>query len=109
MRGYWAEIASIFSKLIHGSASWNLVALCASLTLTTPVRPRGGTPGCPSAAEVKLSLIHISEPTRLLSISYAVFCLKKKKNISYLNLVCLSIYNILSENIRLDDDIICMR
>eukprot|EP00658_Telonema_sp_P-2_P082439 TRINITY_DN8716_c0_g1_i3.p1 TRINITY_DN8716_c0_g1~~TRINITY_DN8716_c0_g1_i3.p1 ORF type:complete len:312 (-),score=88.40 TRINITY_DN8716_c0_g1_i3:44-979(-) len=29
---------------------------------------------------LKLSLIHISEPTRLLSISYAVFCLKKKKN-----------------------------
>src|SRR5678816_4700743 len=26
-----------------------------------------------------LSLIHISEPTRLLSISYAVFCLTKKK------------------------------
>src|SRR5678816_1017257 len=25
-----------------------------------------------------LSLIHISEPTRLLSSSYAVFCLKKK-------------------------------
>src|SRR5678815_5888724 len=30
-------------------------------------------------AALKLSLIHISEPTRLLSISYAVFCLKKKK------------------------------
>eukprot|EP00658_Telonema_sp_P-2_P073726 TRINITY_DN6283_c0_g1_i1.p1 TRINITY_DN6283_c0_g1~~TRINITY_DN6283_c0_g1_i1.p1 ORF type:complete len:271 (-),score=111.15 TRINITY_DN6283_c0_g1_i1:65-877(-) len=28
--------------------------------------------------DLKLSLIHISEPTRLLSISYAVFCLKKK-------------------------------
>eukprot|EP00658_Telonema_sp_P-2_P037652 TRINITY_DN27074_c0_g1_i1.p1 TRINITY_DN27074_c0_g1~~TRINITY_DN27074_c0_g1_i1.p1 ORF type:complete len:123 (+),score=7.32 TRINITY_DN27074_c0_g1_i1:46-414(+) len=28
-----------------------------------------------------LSLIHISEPTRLLSISYAVFCLKKKNSI----------------------------
>src|SRR5678816_3795966 len=28
--------------------------------------------------EIDLSLIHISEPTRLLSISYAVFCLKKK-------------------------------
>src|SRR5678815_1605216 len=28
---------------------------------------------------LSLSLIHISEPTRLLSISYAVFCLKKKK------------------------------
>src|SRR5678816_3388992 len=28
--------------------------------------------------KIGLSLIHISEPTRLLSISYAVFCLKKK-------------------------------
>ena len=27
---------------------------------------------------IELSLIHISEPTRLLAISYAVFCLKKK-------------------------------
>src|SRR5678815_5895882 len=34
-----------------------------------------GTEGCFSQ---NLSLIHISEPTRLLSISYAVFCLKKK-------------------------------
>eukprot|EP00658_Telonema_sp_P-2_P035192 TRINITY_DN25634_c0_g1_i1.p1 TRINITY_DN25634_c0_g1~~TRINITY_DN25634_c0_g1_i1.p1 ORF type:complete len:106 (-),score=25.51 TRINITY_DN25634_c0_g1_i1:29-346(-) len=33
-----------------------------------------------SSAAVLLSLIHISEPTRLLSISYAVFCLKKKKH-----------------------------
>src|SRR5678815_1658986 len=29
--------------------------------------------------DLLLSLIHISAPTRLLSISYAVFCLKKKK------------------------------
>ena len=28
---------------------------------------------------VELSLIHISEPTRRTPISYAVFCLKKKK------------------------------
>src|SRR5450759_5501042 len=28
---------------------------------------------------MELSLIHISEPTRLGMISYAVFCLKKKK------------------------------
>ena len=28
---------------------------------------------------VYLSLIHISEPTRRTPISYAVFCLKKKK------------------------------
>src|SRR5450756_2736594 len=30
-------------------------------------------------AVMELSLIHISEPTRLGMISYAVFCLKKKK------------------------------
>ena len=29
--------------------------------------------------ELYLSLIHISEPTRRTPISYAVFCLKKKK------------------------------
>ena len=31
-------------------------------------------------AGLSLSLIHISEPTRLRRISYAVFCLKKKKH-----------------------------
>src|SRR5678809_108002 len=30
-------------------------------------------------ARIRLSLIHISEPTRQAEISYAVFCLKKKK------------------------------
>src|SRR5660398_281139 len=35
----------------------------------------GGSP----AVYPDLSLIHISEPTRLRRISYAVFCLKKKK------------------------------
>ena len=34
---------------------------------------------------LKLSLIHISEPTRLGMISYAVFCLKKKKTSTHLN------------------------
>ena len=29
--------------------------------------------------KLDLSLIHISEPTRRYAISYAVFCLKKKK------------------------------
>ena len=33
------------------------------------------------ALALALSLIHISEPTRQAEISYAVFCLKKKKNI----------------------------
>src|SRR5665648_1192736 len=32
-----------------------------------------------AGAAAPLSLIHISEPTRLGMISYAVFCLKKKK------------------------------
>src|SRR5450756_2664516 len=32
-----------------------------------------------STSRRHLSLIHISEPTRLGMISYAVFCLKKKK------------------------------
>src|SRR5450759_2261822 len=38
----------------------------------------GGFPGI-AHAPIYLSLIHISEPTRLGMISYAVFCLKKKK------------------------------
>src|SRR5450756_3138218 len=36
-------------------------------------------PGRVHPAVLGLSLIHISEPTRLGMISYAVFCLKKKK------------------------------
>src|SRR5660397_294227 len=34
---------------------------------------------CVQGPGTYLSLIHISEPTRLRRISYAVFCLKKKK------------------------------
>eukprot|EP00658_Telonema_sp_P-2_P059005 TRINITY_DN47655_c0_g1_i1.p1 TRINITY_DN47655_c0_g1~~TRINITY_DN47655_c0_g1_i1.p1 ORF type:complete len:115 (-),score=8.65 TRINITY_DN47655_c0_g1_i1:44-388(-) len=41
-----------------------------------------------------LSLIHISEPTRLLSISYAVFCLKKKKNKHPIQIRILKLHNI---------------
>src|SRR5674536_216258 len=37
-----------------------------------------GTSVTVARAGATLSLIHISEPTRLLSISYAVFCLKQK-------------------------------
>src|SRR5664279_4050251 len=39
---------------------------------------RGARRGTRRASEY-LSLIHISEPTRRTPISYAVFCLKKKK------------------------------
>src|SRR5678816_1362717 len=40
--------------------------------------PYFSTAALAATAILNLSLIHISEPTRLLSISYAVFCLKKK-------------------------------
>src|SRR5665213_1787113 len=36
-------------------------------------------PTCRPSHGYRLSLIHISEPTRQAEISYAVFCLKKKK------------------------------
>eukprot|EP00658_Telonema_sp_P-2_P004087 TRINITY_DN11530_c0_g1_i2.p1 TRINITY_DN11530_c0_g1~~TRINITY_DN11530_c0_g1_i2.p1 ORF type:complete len:166 (+),score=21.33 TRINITY_DN11530_c0_g1_i2:143-640(+) len=46
----------------------------AGVVVTDPA----GLSALGGGATVILSLIHISEPTRLLSISYAVFCLKKK-------------------------------
>eukprot|EP00658_Telonema_sp_P-2_P029849 TRINITY_DN2263_c0_g1_i7.p1 TRINITY_DN2263_c0_g1~~TRINITY_DN2263_c0_g1_i7.p1 ORF type:complete len:365 (-),score=101.24 TRINITY_DN2263_c0_g1_i7:95-1189(-) len=42
---------------------------------------------------LQLSLIHISEPTRLLSISYAVFCLKKKKKTTKHTVIIIFITN----------------
>eukprot|EP00658_Telonema_sp_P-2_P010718 TRINITY_DN1404_c0_g1_i7.p1 TRINITY_DN1404_c0_g1~~TRINITY_DN1404_c0_g1_i7.p1 ORF type:complete len:253 (+),score=56.41 TRINITY_DN1404_c0_g1_i7:27-785(+) len=54
----------------------------ARLTLVKePYAPSSGQQSLKRDNEetLDLSLIHISEPTRLLSISYAVFCLKKKK------------------------------
>src|SRR5450759_5888055 len=44
-----------------------------------PVRREGPARVVARRAARGLSLIHISEPTRLGMISYAVFCLKKKK------------------------------
>src|SRR5678815_3838086 len=51
------------------------LSLAYSPGVAVPVRAIAENPTC---AYDYLSLIHISEPTRLLSISYAVFCLKKK-------------------------------
>ena len=53
-----------------------VIGVCGTQILTK-------VPPCPLHAYTGyyLSLIHISEPTRQAEISYAVFCLKKKKNI----------------------------
>eukprot|EP00658_Telonema_sp_P-2_P015453 TRINITY_DN15941_c0_g1_i3.p1 TRINITY_DN15941_c0_g1~~TRINITY_DN15941_c0_g1_i3.p1 ORF type:complete len:113 (+),score=24.66 TRINITY_DN15941_c0_g1_i3:105-443(+) len=47
-------------------------------SVSIPASEKGWSTVHGEATEDDLSLIHISEPTRLLSISYAVFCLKKK-------------------------------
>ena len=39
---------------------------------------KSASDGAQALEVLDLSLIHISEPTRLRRISYAVFCLKKK-------------------------------
>src|SRR5678815_233044 len=71
---------------------WNPRDFSSNSYRSVDDRPYGGGPGMVMMPEplekalkaarqrqrssgVKLSLIHISEPTRLLSISYAVFCL----------------------------------
>src|SRR5450756_3213385 len=47
--------------------------------LNKGVKPMRKSPSLRISSKYNLSLIHISEPTRLGMISYAVFCLKKKK------------------------------
>ena len=60
-------IDAIFADSIKDDAS-QIIEIPSDEIYPNPIQPR------------KLSLIHISEPTRHLSISYAVFCLKKKKH-----------------------------
>src|SRR5678816_4634461 len=48
------------------------------IPVTRPESPRYAQQIDRESRAQYLSLIHVSEPTRLLSISYAVFCLKKK-------------------------------
>ena len=47
-----------------------MAAMSVALTACVAASPLAANADAP-----ELSLIHISEPTRLLSISYAVFCL----------------------------------
>eukprot|EP00658_Telonema_sp_P-2_P073417 TRINITY_DN62480_c0_g1_i2.p1 TRINITY_DN62480_c0_g1~~TRINITY_DN62480_c0_g1_i2.p1 ORF type:complete len:166 (-),score=30.13 TRINITY_DN62480_c0_g1_i2:66-563(-) len=63
-----------------------------AVVVTNPTEPVDGFDNM--GAVYILSLIHISEPTRLLSISYAVFCLKKKKKTKKNKTIYIIIYNI---------------
>src|SRR5450756_2898813 len=58
---------------------WFSLRSCLQLLETSHKVSRPGSSARWHIAGHCLSLIHISEPTRLGMISYAVFCLKKKK------------------------------
>eukprot|EP00658_Telonema_sp_P-2_P031292 TRINITY_DN23456_c0_g1_i1.p1 TRINITY_DN23456_c0_g1~~TRINITY_DN23456_c0_g1_i1.p1 ORF type:complete len:109 (-),score=22.45 TRINITY_DN23456_c0_g1_i1:81-407(-) len=73
----------VWTTFLHRNSPSTLLLLLLGGLLQgqRPTHLKGvGSEGLSLHLEVlRLSLIHISEPTRLLSISYAVFCLKKKK------------------------------
>ena len=68
----WIELLLVFVVL------WYIVDL-VYVTLHIYYQPMGFNIENTYVLRMNLSLIHISEPTRLGMISYAVFCLKKKK------------------------------
>src|SRR5450756_3045797 len=81
-------LAGVVESVTMGDDAMIVQADGARLLLMRTLAPFGEPTirlnGCDVAgvvdiAAMKLSLIHISEPTRLGMISYAVFCLKKKK------------------------------
>eukprot|EP01015_Nassula_variabilis_P029619 TRINITY_DN6378_c0_g1_i5.p1 TRINITY_DN6378_c0_g1~~TRINITY_DN6378_c0_g1_i5.p1 ORF type:complete len:563 (-),score=111.82 TRINITY_DN6378_c0_g1_i5:24-1712(-) len=70
---YWATFDGTAIRMLEGSEEGEINAL--AITKEGEHFVSGGEDKI-----VKLSLIHISEPTRQAEISYAVFCLKKKKH-----------------------------
>ena len=79
--GPW-EISGLNDRYIVGAAYRNRLNHEVTPTVAIVKERIGQTESnarlISAVTEMLLSLIHISEPTRLLSISYAVFCLKKK-------------------------------
>ena len=67
------------SLVILGGAGMELVALYAFNNFIEAIMLPDSYMDNAFIAFMCLSLIHISEPTRRTPISYAVFCLKKKK------------------------------
>src|SRR5678815_3743723 len=77
--GLSAALAAARASGPQGCQATGLCACCRRYGLVSPAsRFAGRAWGADIREAQELSLIHISEPTRLLSISYAVFCLKKK-------------------------------
>src|SRR5678815_3764416 len=75
--GGFADVFTIFAK-IHGKQFTAFIVERGMGVVSGREEPKLGLDGSSTTALIlDLSLIHISEPTRLLSISYAVFCLKK--------------------------------
>src|SRR5450756_476449 len=68
------EIRALIVRMARENPTWGQLRVAAELSLKLGIQVSPRTVR-------KLSLIHISEPTRLGMISYAVFCLKKKKKI----------------------------
>ena len=91
-----AVLLFLFGFVLTARADWRLVGDTAELKIPVVLSPVGDdgkefvyvgglpevlfklTDGITEYVH-ELSLIHISEPTRQAEISYAVFCLKKKK------------------------------
>src|SRR5678816_3184516 len=83
--GLTAGISAFLGASFYGSASsgdaqgYELYVIASAVVGgASLIGGKGSAVGATLGALLILSLIHISEPTRLLSISYAVFCLKKK-------------------------------
>ena len=79
MNEYYCGITTELDKLagLDPNGHWKHYVLCDYEDGCLPIRIPGGTLG--SIEYDELSLIQISEPTSQSEISYAVFCLKKKK------------------------------
>ena len=90
------SVSSVAAKSIEGFKTGSVVEALGGQIAGVQITQSDGTPGSGFDIKIRgvgtvngdssplyivdgLSLIHISEPTRLGMISYAVFCLKKKK------------------------------
>src|SRR5660398_178369 len=76
---YSSAASDVYKRQALASATHGLASFPPPATPLPTWIPYQREPEDRSSPFMWLSLIHISEPTRLRRISYAVFCLKKKK------------------------------